>query len=132
VDLPWVALSDEELLTWRFCDLDLRIEGSEVQPRVEQLYAELSARGISFHPRCFFGDEWFSPEFVPEIAIPFYLAHPRLKQLELRQMLEVEGGTPETCMRFVRHECGHALEHAYRFTRRRKWHEIFVPANPDN
>jgi hypothetical protein len=132
VDLPWVALSDEELLTWRFCDLGLRVEGSEVQPRVEQLYAELSARGISFHPRCFFGDEWFSPEFVPEIAIPFYLAHPRLKQLELREMLEVEGGTPETFMRFVRHECGHALEHAYRFSRRRKWHEIFVPANPDN
>lgn len=116
----------------RFCDLGLRIEGSEVEPRVTQLYDELSARGISFHPQCYLGDEWFSPTGVPEIAVPFYLVHPRLAQLELRQMLDVEGGTPETCMRILRHECGHALDHAYRFSRRRSWHAVFPPAHPDN
>lgn len=132
MDSPWATLSDEELLTWRFCDLDLRIDGSPVAPRVAQLYAELSERGISFHPQCFLGDEWFSPGGVPEIAIPFYLAHPRLEQLEMRQMLDVEGGTPETCQRILRHECGHALDHAYRFSRRRSWHQVFLPAHPDN
>lgn len=116
----------------RFCDLDLRIEGSPVEARIAQLYAELSARGIAFHPRCFFGDEWFSPGGVPEIAVPFYLAHPRLEQLERRQMLDVEGGTPETCQRILRHECGHALDHAYLFSRRRSWKAVFLPANPDN
>jgi hypothetical protein len=131
VDPPWAALSDDELLRFRLCDLDLRIEGSEIEPRVAQLYAELDARGISFHPRCFLGDEWFSPGGVPEIAVPFYLAHPRLKQLELRQMLDVEGGTPETCQRILRHECGHAIDHAYRFSRRRKWHAVFESLNPD-
>ena len=35
---------------------------------------------------------------MPGIAIPFYLAHPRLAKLELAQMLEVEGGDPESCL----------------------------------
>lgn len=132
VDPQWLSLSDEELLKWRLCDLDLHIEGSEVEPRVQQLYTELEAKGISFRPRCYLGDEWFSPGEVPEIAIPFYLAHPRLKQLELRQMLDVEGGTQEACEKILRHECGHAIDNAYRFSRRRAWQAMFQPANPDN
>jgi hypothetical protein len=132
VDPPWAALPDEELLKVRLCDLDLKIEGSEVEARVNQLYAELEQKGITFRPRCYLGDEWFSPNLVPEIAIPFYLAHPRLKQLELRQMLDVEGGTPETCQMILRHECGHAIDHAYRFSRRKKWQAVFQTANPDN
>ncbi len=132
MDPAWLSLSDEELLTKRLCDLGLAIAGSEVEPRVAQLYSELEARGISFRPHCYLGDEWFSPGVVPEIAIPFYLAHPRLKQLELRQMLDVEGGTQESCEKILRHECGHAIDNAYRFSRRRAWHAIFQPANPDN
>jgi hypothetical protein len=75
------------------------------------------------------GDEWFSPQGVPAIAIPFYLAHSRLKSLELRQMMEVEGGTPEWCMMLLRHECGHAIDHAYQFSRRKEWRLVF--GSPD-
>ena len=42
-------------------------------------------------------------------AVPFYLAHPRLMQLERSQMLEVEGGTEIWCTRLLRHEAGHAI-----------------------
>src|SRR5215471_5978932 len=122
---PWVALSDEELLKLRVCDLHVRVEGSELEPRVAQLYEELAARGISLRPEIYLGDEWFSPEGLAAVAIPFYLAHPRLKSLELHQMMEVEGGTPEWCMKLLRHECGHALDHSYRFSERRKWRQIF-------
>jgi len=125
----WVALKDDELLALRLCDLHLRIEGSELEPRVEQLYAELGARGVTLRPHCYLGDEWFSPEGVPAIAIPFYLAHPRLKSLEHRQMMEVEGGTPEWCMMLLRHECGHAIDHAYRFSGRKDWRRVF--GSPD-
>jgi hypothetical protein len=59
-------------------------------------------------------DEWFCPDGVPGIAIPFYLAHPRLVQLEESQMLEAEGSTHEWCLRILRHEAGHALENAFR------------------
>lgn len=126
---PWATLKDDELLKLRFCDLHLRIEGSDLEPRIDQLFAELAARGVTFRPDCYLGDEWFSPEGVPAIAIPFYLAHPRLKSLELHQMMEVEGGTPEWCMMLLRHECGHAIDHAWQFSRRIEWHRVF--GNPE-
>jgi hypothetical protein len=129
LDPPWASLRDEDLLGWRIRDLGVRIEGSELQERVAALYAELEARGLTLRPPCFLGDEWFSPDEVPAIAIPFYLAHPRLKALELHQMMEVEGGTPEWCAQLLRHECGHAVDHAYRFSSRPKWRAIF--GSPD-
>jgi hypothetical protein len=129
VDPPWASLKDDELLLHRICDLGLTIAGSELEPRIATLYGELDARGLTLHPPCYLGDEWFSPVPTPAIAIPFYLAHPRLKALELHQMLEVEGGTPEWCAKLLRHECGHAFDHAYRFSARRKWRQIF--GSPD-
>jgi hypothetical protein len=126
---PWTALKDDELLALRFCDLGLRLEGSELEAPVSQLRGELAARGVTFFPDCYLGDEWFSPEGVPAIAIPFYLAHPRLRTLELHQMMEVEGGTPEACMNLLRHECGHALDHAWQFSARKDWEDIF--GNPE-
>jgi hypothetical protein len=121
----WCALKDEELLKLRICDLRVRIEHSELQPRIEQFHNELAARGVALRPDCYLGDEWFSPDGVPAIAIPFYLAHPRLKALELHQMLEVEGGTPEWCQMLLRHEGGHAIDHAYQFSSRPDWREVF-------
>src|SRR5689334_5229561 len=78
---PWTALRDEELLGMRICDLDVAIEGSELEPRIRQLHEDLAARGVALRPDCYLGDEWFSPAGASAIAIPFYLAHPRLKTL---------------------------------------------------
>src|SRR5229473_8559987 len=125
----WHALKDEELLALRICDLGVRIEQSELEARIGQFYGELAARGVALRPDCYLGDEWFSPEGVPAIAIPFYLAHPRLKALELRQMLDVEGGTAEWFRMLLRHECGHAIDHAYRFSSRKDWRQVF--GSPD-
>jgi hypothetical protein len=121
----WCGFKDEELLALRICDLGVRIEHSELLPRIEQLNTELAARGVTLRPDCYLGDEWFSPEGVPSISIPFYLAHPRLKALELHQMMEVEGGTPEWCQMLLRHECGHAMDHAYRFSSTEQWRAAF-------
>jgi hypothetical protein len=125
VEQPWVALPDEELLKLRICDVHVPIEASELQPRVAELYQELEDRALPVKPACYLSDEWFSPEGSPMIAIPFYLAHPRLKALELRQMLDVEGGTPEWCQQLLRHECGHAYDHAYLFSSQPRWAEVF-------
>ena len=65
---------------------------------------------------------------MPGVAIPFYLAHPRLERLERTQMLEVEGGTPEWCMKILRHEAGHAIDNAYRLRTRRRRQQIFGPS----
>jgi len=123
--LPWHQLKTEDLLQVRLCDLGLRIQGSEIEPQVLQLYAQLEARGIRLRPPCYLGDEWFAPTAVPAIAIPFYLAHPRLKELELAQMLEVAGGDPQSCQMLLRHECGHAVDHAYKLSEREDWQEVF-------
>jgi hypothetical protein len=118
-------LSDAELLQLRFCDLGLTIRGTDLEPRVERLYKELGARGLTFAPHCWLSTEWFSPDGVPGIAIPFYLAHPRLAKLEQQQVLDVEGGTPRSCMQLLRHEAAHALDSAYQLHRRSSWRKTF-------
>jgi len=125
----WEMLSDEQLLSLRFCDLQLRIEGTDLAYAIDRLYAELAARNIRFRPHCWLAQEWFSPDGVPGIAIPFYLAHPRLMALERRYMREVEGGNRNWLMRILRHEAGHAIDSAYRLRRRRRWREVFGPAS---
>ena len=121
----WSGWSDEQLLALRLRQLDLQIGGSDLEPRLAQLFRELEERGLVFRPHFWISAEWFCPDGVPGIAMPFYLTHPRLARLEQNQMLEVEGGTADWCMRILRHETGHALENAYRLRRRRKRRELF-------
>ena len=110
----------------RFCDLPLAVEGRSLEPAIHRLYNELDAAGLGrFRPHCWLSTEWFSPDGVPGIAIPFYLAHPRLKRLEKKQVLQVEGGTPRTLMQILRHEAGHAIDTAYRLHFRKDWRETF-------
>ena len=125
----WETLSDEQLLSLRFCDLKLTIEGTDLAEAIERLYRELDTRGIRFRPHCWLAQEWFSPDGIPGIAIPFYLAHRRLMSIERRLMREVEGGNRNWLMRILRHEAGHAIDSAYRLRRRRRWREIFGPAS---
>src|SRR5262249_13860820 len=102
-------MSDDELLDLQFRELDLQIEGTELAARIDELEGERGARALVFRPHFWLSDEWFTPDGIAGVAIPFYLAHPRLAKLELAQMLEVEGGDPAWCMRILRHEAGHAI-----------------------
>jgi hypothetical protein len=123
--VDWVSLPDDKLLEIRMCDLDLKIEGTELEARIATITKELQARGLKFRPRYWLSDEWFTPDGVPGVAIPFYLAHPRLAKLELAQMLEVEGGDEVGCLRILRHEVGHALDNAYALRRRPTRRRLF-------
>jgi len=125
----WEDLADKQLLSLRFCDLGLELADTLLAPAVRRLYGELERRGIRFQPHCWLAQEWFSPDGVPGIAVPFYLAHPRLARLERRFMREVEGGNRNWLMRILRHEAGHAIDTAYRLRRRRRWREVFGPAS---
>src|SRR5258706_4184307 len=128
--LAWERLSDDQLLSLRFCDLHLTIEGTDLELAIDRLYRELAARGIRFRPHCWLSEEWFSPDGIPGIAIPFYLAHRRLMSIERRFMREVEGGNRNWLMRILRHEAGHAIDSAYRLRRRSLWRPGFRPASP--
>ena len=125
----WARLSDEALLAQRFCDLNLKLAGSRLEQRLKRVYGELERRGIGFRPHMWLAEEWFSPDGIPGIAVPFYLAHPRLERLERQMMHQVEGGNTNWLLRILRHEAGHAIDTAYRLRYRRRWREIFGPAS---
>jgi hypothetical protein len=121
----WARYDDDRLLELRFRDLGLKLERTVIKRRVDRLYDELARRGLRFRPHVWLSTDWFSPDGVPGIAIPFYLAHPRLARLEARQMLEVEGGSEAACMRILRHEAGHAIDSAYRLHFKKRWRQVF-------
>jgi hypothetical protein len=126
----WAELDDEALLDIRMCDLPLAIEGT-IAERIAELREELAARGLQFPLHFYVSDEWFTPDGATAIAVPFYLAHPRLARLEEAQMLEVEGGEHDWCMRILRHEAGHALDNAFRLRLRRQRRRLFgLPSKP--
>jgi hypothetical protein len=123
--LSWEKCTTAELMTWRLCDLGLELEGSWLERPIERLYREMASRNLRVKPHVWLSEEWFSPDGIPGIAVPFYLTHPRLKRLERSQILEVEGGTEAECLRLLRHEAGHAVQHAFRLHRRKRWREVF-------
>src|SRR5262245_109402 len=126
----WPELSDEQLLDVRLSDLRLSISGT-LASRIDQLRAELETRGLRFPLHFYLSDEWFTPAGGTAIAIPFYLAHPRLERLEEAQMFEIEGGEHEWCMRILRHEAGHAIDNAFRLRLRRQRRDVFgSPTKP--
>lgn len=125
----WADLPEEQLLELRICDLGLDTTHGCIPAALARLDDELARRGIRFRPHCWLSEDWFSPDGVPGIAIPFYLAHPRLMRLERRMMHEVEGGNARWLRRILRHEAGHALDTAYRLRRRKGWREVFGPAS---
>jgi hypothetical protein len=138
--VPWARWRQEEILDLRFNELGLKLEGTWLEECLDELHYELDRRGLRFRPHIWLSAEFFSPDRVPGFAVPFYLAHPRLMRLERSMMLEVEGGSREECLGIFRHECGHAIQHAYALHRRalfqryfgsatRKYPEVYRP-NP--
>ncbi len=123
--VEWVDFNDDQLLEKKISHLGLKLEGTELQPLIQQLYDELSHKGLVFHPPCHIGDEWFVPVGVPAIFVPFFLAHDRLRKLERKMILEVEGETPDWFMRLMRHEAAHAYAYAYQLYRKKKWQRAF-------
>jgi len=126
----WPDSGDEQLLDSRMADLPVAIEGT-LAARIAQLQEELSACALRLDIHFYLSDEWFTPDGSTSIAIPFYLAHHRLEKLEETQMLEVEGGEHEWCMRILRHEAGHVIDNAFRLRLRRQRREVFgSPSTP--
>jgi hypothetical protein len=120
----WASLPDDELLSMRIKDLNVAVEGTWLQGCVKSLNGELRRRGL-VQAHTWISEEWFSPSNTPGIAVPFYLAHPRLARLERKMFLDVEGDTKGETMKILRHEAGHIIQHAYQVHRRRRWQELF-------
>jgi hypothetical protein len=126
----WTRLGREDLLEVRLCDLHLTLEGSWLLRLIERVQRELAAHAFAFRPYFWIGDEWCSPDGIPGVAVPFYLLHPRLMRLERDMMFEVEGASRVESLMLLRHEVGHAMQHAFSLQRRREWQRTFGRATP--
>jgi len=125
----WTGFDDAQLLDCRFRELRLGLAGSALARDVHDLYLALEHRGIRFRPHVWLSTEWFSPDGIPGIAIPFYLAHPRLTRLERRMKGDAEGSTRTSRRQLLRHEAGHALDTAFGLRRRADWRATFGRAS---
>ncbi|MEZ5900993.1 MAG: putative zinc-binding metallopeptidase [Hyphomicrobiaceae bacterium] len=123
------AMSDDELLRLRFCDLPLRLNGSAVQQRAKAVFDELEDRDIFFRPSIWIADEWYNPDEVVGFAVPFYLLHPRLVRLERKMMLEAEGVAINEALSIIRHETGHAIDEAFQLRKLPEYRKVF--GSPD-
>ena len=104
-------------------ELGMSLESSPVAPLVHRLYSELEFRGLRhFRPLCYLSDEWGSPSGEPIIGIPFYLGDSRVRTLE-DAANDVEG--EREILMYLRHEAGHAFNHAYELYRTGEWRELF-------
>ena len=118
----WEAERDA-LLGRRISELGLTIRGSRVERLVAELYKELEAKSIAFKPTVYLSDEWGCPDGTPLIGVPFYLVDARLERIES----EMSGGieNDREAMRYLRHECGHAINYAFELYERPEWRAIF-------
>ena len=69
----WVKFSDRKLLEMKISELGLDFEQTSMVDFRDKLHAELKQLGLVFKPHCWFSDDWFSPDNVPGIAVPFYI-----------------------------------------------------------
>src|SRR5436853_7795153 len=100
------------LLATRICDLGLKMDGSQVEKFVQQLYRELEQKRIvKFRPGVYLTDEWGCPSGEPVIGIPFYLARADLGQIE-RETNDLE--TDPEVLTYLPTEAGHAMNYACR------------------
>jgi putative zinc-binding metallo-peptidase len=120
-----LPLESRELLSKRISSLGLKLEGSPVEASVHKLLKEIERKGIRrFQPGFYLTDEWGCPDGEPVIGIPFYLADPRLAQIE-KQTNDLEA--EREVMMYLRHEAGHAINYAYRLFAAPDWRRLFGP-----
>ncbi|HEX7020594.1 MAG TPA: hypothetical protein VF159_11310 [Gemmatimonadaceae bacterium] len=113
----------EALLGRRISEIGLTIHGSRIERLVDELYAELASKGIAFRPPVYLSDQWGCPDGTPLIGVPFYLVDQNLERIEAEMSAGVEDDTES--MRYLRHECGHAVNYAFRLYERADWERTF-------
>ncbi len=119
---------DEEralVLAQKISELPLKLEGTILETKIQQLYQEMETKGLVFRPKCYISDEWGCPDGIPIIGIPFYLADKKLSRIEEEYTENLEN--EEEIILYLRHEAGHAFNYAYELYKTDEWHTIFGP-----
>lgn len=121
-DLPVPTYTMQKLLETPVRQLDLHIEG-RLQGCLTRLKGELVARGISWFPNFYLGeDEFWTADRATSINLPWYLANDILWALVNDQ---TDRYTEEDLMMVLRHEAAHAIVYAFELWRLPEWRAVF-------
>lgn len=114
IDLSLSHMNRRKLLKLRLCDLPITLDIPWFVWARGVVEKQLRKRQLVVRPHYWISDEWFCPDGVPGVAVPFFLLHPRLVELEQEMMGFVDGGTPLKRLKILQHETGHVVDNAYR------------------
>jgi hypothetical protein len=107
-------------------DLGLKIEGTPLEPVIEEFLREVLAAGIhKVKPHFYLTTEWVVADDTIAIGIPFYLARADLTALHAEQEGHLEGVGRLELLRYLRHEMGHVVNYAYQLYNREDWVQHF-------
>jgi hypothetical protein len=131
------ALKEEQILGLRFCDIEWNLPFPEpYEDLIDQVVLECASKGVLLNLKFFVAKEWLCPENSTAIGIPFYLMHPKLLHLEqklksngFKKNSTPEGSTRKEFLQLLRHEIGHAFDHAYQISSRKSFRRLF--GSPD-
>ena len=122
IDTVAVEVGMQKLLSTRVCELSLKVEDT-LFDCLAQVTTELRARGITWIPSYYLGDDDFwTADRATSINVPWYLANNVLWNLVNNHLFEY---TREEVMMYLRHETGHALNYAYELWKRKDWSKTF-------
>jgi hypothetical protein len=114
-----------EFLKTPIRDLGLHIEGTRLEPIIQEFMGELDTSKVPIRPRCYLSTEWGVPFGSISIGMPFYLARPDLTELHAERVGHVEGFNRTDILRYLRHEMGHVVNYAYRLYDEEEWVKLF-------
>jgi hypothetical protein len=93
--------------------LPLNSKSPNIKYAIQKVKNELKKRRLKFSPNFWISTEWFCPDGVCGVAIPFYLFNDDLLKLEKEKTGFVEGENTSQILKLIRHEVGHAFENLY-------------------
>ena len=107
-------------------DLGLKIDGTRLEPVIDEFRAELARAASRKCCRVFTSrPNGACRSARSSIGIPFYLAHPDLTALHGEQVGHIEGFGRADILRYLRHEMGHVVNYAYQLYDSEDWVEQF-------
>ena len=113
------------MLSTKLCNLPLFEVEQNLKKYKKRLQRELRGRGVHFDFHLWVSDEWFCPDGVPGVALPFYLFNPELMNLEQKNIGYVEGKSEKHRLKLLRHELGHCIDNAFRLRRSKERQKLF-------
>ena len=112
----------QKLLQSRICDLTLKVEDT-LFDCLAQVTGELRAKGITFIPAYYLGDDDFwTADRATSVNVPWYLANTLLWQLVNDHLFEY---SRDEVLMYLRHETGHAINYAFELWKRKDWTQTF-------